>query len=152
MLLLSFYISNERYVIETGDVIEVVPMVTLKNIPGAEKMVTGMLNYHGQVVPVIDINALCNGNAVKRSLTSRIILVKYMDNRTLGLLAENVTETLHIDDSEFNEVGIKVSNYDFLGGIAEHNDTLLQLINVDQLLSESLQKVLFSDEKQYGTV
>jgi chemotaxis signal transduction protein len=75
-----------------------------------------------------------------------------MNNRVLGLLAENVTETLHINDSEFNEIGIKVSNYDFLGGIAEHDDTLLQLINVDQLLSESLQKVLFSNENQYSNI
>lgn len=148
MLLLSFNISNERYVIETRNVIEIVPLVTLKKIPGSDNIVAGMLNYHGQAIPVIDINNLCSGEAVKKSLTSRIILVNYKNNRILGLLAERVTETLHINESEFREVGIKVSNYEFLGSIAEHNDTLLQLINVDKLLSEALQDEVFPVEPE----
>jgi len=151
MLLLSFNISNERYVIETNKVIEIVPMVLLKKIPGAGKVVAGMLNYHGQAVPVIDINALCNSDVVKKSLTSRIILLQYKEERILGLLAERVTETLHIDDSEFNDIGIKVSDYDFLGKVAEHDDSLLQLINIENLLSESLEGALFSAMPQSGT-
>lgn len=147
MLLLSFNISNERYVIETRNVIEIIPMVTLKKIPGAEKVVAGMLNYHGKAIPVIDINRLCNGYPVRKSLTSRIILVKYKNERLLGLLAEHVTETLHIDDSEFKNLGMKVSNYEFLGGIAEHDDQLLQLIDIDKLLSDTVQMVIFSDEQ-----
>jgi len=151
MLLLSFNISNERYVIETNKVIEIVPMVLLKKIPGAGKVVAGMLNYHGQAVPVIDINALCNSDVVKKSLTSRIILLQYKEERILGLLAERVTETLHIDDSEFNDSGIKVSDYDFLGKVDEHDDSLLQLINIENLLSESLEGALFSAMPQSGT-
>lgn len=150
MLLLSFNISSERYVIETTSVIEIIPVVMLKKIPGADAMVAGMLNYHGQPVPVIDINILCNGEPAKKSLTTRIILVKYLGKRILGLLAEQVTETLHIDDSEFSEAGIKVSNFDFLGKIAEHGDKLLQLINVDRLLSEHLRVMLFSEDENDG--
>lgn len=148
MLLLSFNISNERYVIETSSVIEIIPVVTLKKIPGADTMVAGMLNYHGLPVPVVDINILCNSNPAKNSLTTRIILVKYLGKRMLGLLAEQVTETLHIDADEFSEAGIKVSNFDFLGKIAERGDKLLQLIDVDRLLSEHLRVMLFSEDEQ----
>ena len=143
MLLLSFHISNERYVIETSNIVEIIPVVFLKKVPGAEAMVSGMLNYHGDAIPIIDINILCNGVPVRRSLTSRIILIKYKDDKILGLLAESVTETLDIENDEFKDVGFKVSDYKFLGGIAEHNDSLLQLINVDQLLSENLEDTLF---------
>ena len=145
MLLLSFHVSNERYVIETKDIIEIVPFVTLKKIPSAEQMITGLLNYHGAAIPVIDINILCNGEPVRRSLTSRIIILKYKGERILGLLAEKVTETLHIDHDEFKDVGIKVSDFNFLAGVAEHNDSLLQLINIDKLLLKNVEKSLFHD-------
>lgn len=150
MLLLSFNIGEERYVIETTSVIEIVPLVVLKKIPGSEKMVAGMLNYHGQAIPVIDINALCDGDDIKRTLTSRIILVNYNNTRVIGLLAEKVTETIQLDESEFKEIGIKLSNYDFLGKIAEHDDHLLQLIDIDNLLSDNLRELLFSDNDQYN--
>lgn len=146
MLLLSFNISKERYVIETKNIVEIVPMVILKKIPGAGDIIAGMLNYHGQAIPVIDINALCSTGSARKSLTTRIILVKYRGSRLLGVLAEKVTETINIKESNFEELGVKVSNYDFLGKITEHDDKLLQLINVDQLLTETLQDIAFPEE------
>ncbi|WP_126455750.1 chemotaxis protein CheW [Sulfuriflexus mobilis] len=152
MLLLSFNMGKERYVIETRNIVEIVPRVHLKRIPGAGESIPGMLNYHGQAIPVIDISMLCHGTAAEDTLTSRIILVNYTDNRILGLLAEKVTETFFIEESEFESSGIQINDFEFLGDLAEHKNGLVQLINVDQLLSGDIQAMLFTDNSGQAAV
>ena len=53
MLLLQFEIGNGRYALETNSIIEIVPLVNLKKIPTSPAYVAGLMNYRGEVIPVI---------------------------------------------------------------------------------------------------
>jgi len=145
MLLLSFNISDDRYVIDTRNIIEVTTLVRLKKIPGSIHGVAGLLNYHGTAVPIIDVSELCNKPAQQNTLTTRIIIVKYLDNHILGVKAENVTETIRINNDAFEASGIKVNQNDFLGEIAEVDNRFVQLINTNQLLSNDVRECLFPE-------
>ncbi len=143
MLLLSFNIGDDRYVIDTRNIIEVTTLVRLKKLPGSINGVAGLLNYHGTAVPVIDISALCEKPAQQNTLTTRIIIVEYRKKHILGIKAENVTETLRIDSNAFKESGIEINNNDFLGDVAEIDNRFIQLINIDQLLTDEIRMCLF---------
>ena len=150
MLLLSFNIGDEKYVINTRNIIEVTPVVRLKKLPGSIKGVSGLLNYHGSSVPVVDINLLCGKTEKIDTLATRIIIVKYHEKNILGIKAGNVTETRRIDVSEFKETGIQVNKNKFLGDIAEYDNKFLQLVNVEQLLTDDIRDCLFP--KQSGAI
>lgn len=150
MLLLGFNISDEKYVIDTANIIEVTPLVRLKKIPGTLHGVSGLLNYHGTSVPIVDISQLCGKDLKIDTLATRIIIVKYLTKHILGIKASNVTETLRIDKSKFKEVGIQVNETKFLGDISEHNNKFLQFVNIDQLLTDDIRDCLFPEKS--GTI
>ena len=143
MLLITFNIAEDRYALDTRNVIEIVPQVTLKSIPMEESYVAGIFNYHGNYVPVIDISSLCGGTVASASLTTRIIIARFNDKQVIGLLADNLTQTLHIEPEQFSSCGIQKLNADFLGDVSHHEDGLIQLVNIEQLLSPELKSRLY---------
>jgi chemotaxis-related protein WspB len=77
MLMLLFYVGDDRYAIESSRVVEVIPRVALKTLHGAPEYIPGLFNYRSQLVPVIDLHHLIRGNPCRPHLSTRIILVNY---------------------------------------------------------------------------
>jgi chemotaxis-related protein WspB len=151
MLFLLFQIGKERYCLEVSRVVVVVPLVLFKPIPHAPLYVSGLFNYRGTIVPVIDLSALLYDNPCKPLLSTRIILVDYVntngDHHTLGLLAEHVTETISRKAEEFRSPGIEVEGSRFLGDVAFTDDGMVQRVEIERILPESLQGYLFTGGK-----
>lgn len=61
MLFLTFQIANDCYALEATQVIEVLPLLNIKRVPRAPCGVTGVFNYHGAPVPLIDLSELALG-------------------------------------------------------------------------------------------
>jgi len=148
MLLLLFRIGEERYGLNANQVVEVAPQVCLKKMPQAPDYIAGLFDYRGQPVPVIDLCHLVRAQTCKRSMTTRIILLDYkQDNgsqRILGLLAEQVTETVKQDQAALLSSELSIGEAPWLGDLVKDDQGLLQLINVDGLLPTAGQTSLFS--------
>jgi len=98
MLLLLFQTQDNRFALDCRRVVEVVPWLAVKKLPKSPDYVQGIVNYRGTPVPVIDLCHLLNSSSCGLSLSTRIILINYphrdANSRTIGLLAERVTETV----------------------------------------------------------
>src|SRR5438552_16538440 len=98
MLFLLFQLGNDRYTLNASDVVEIVPLVAVKELPQAPKGVAGIFNYRGRAVPAIDLCALTLNHPASERLSTRIIIVHYGDrngkNHLLGLIAKNANETI----------------------------------------------------------
>ena len=150
MLLLVFCLGDDRYAIETGRVVEVIPQVTLRKLPHAPDCVAGLFNYRGGVVPVIDLCALTQGQPCRPSLSTRIVLVRYTRpgdavERVLGLMAERVTETLKASEGDLVSSGVSVERAPYLGKILMDADGMVQILAVERLLSHGLCDELFAE-------
>lgn len=147
MLMLLFQLGDSRYAIPAREVVEVTPWVRLESLAQTPDYVAGLLNYRSEHVPVIDLCRLVNKQSCSNSLTTRIILVRFSapdgDTRTLGLLAETVTETLSMEDIAFSDTGFKVDEAPFLGQAAQSGQGLVRKISVAELLPRQLQLQLF---------
>ena len=147
MLFLLFQLGKDRYAIDVRQVVEVLPLIAVKQIPQAPAAVSGALNYRGISVPLIDLSQLALGRPAQPRLSTRIILVHYPggsgQSRLLGLLAENVTETMSCAASDFKDSGVTVPDARYLGPIATGAQGLVQWIRVDQLLPADVRDLLF---------
>src|SRR2546425_5637953 len=105
MLFLLFQLGKDRYALAASRVVEVVPLVALKQLPQAPKGVAGIFNYRGRPVPALDLSALTLDHPASERLSTRIIIVNYPDaggtDHLLGLIAENATEMLRKDTKDF---------------------------------------------------
>ena len=150
MLLLSFHIGDERYVMEAARIIEIVPMVQLKNIPRTPDYVAGLFNYRGQPVQVIDLCQLTINRASEENLSTRIILltgkIENGDKYLIGLIAERVTEMIRLDEADFISAGIIKSNANFLGNMANDKNGMIQMIDIDHLVSNELRDLSLNEQ------
>jgi chemotaxis-related protein WspB len=147
MLFLLFHLGDERYALDTVSVAEVLPLVRMKPIPQALPGVAGVFDYHGAPVPAIDLCELALGRAAPKCLSTRIILVRTLDDagrpHLLGLIAERVTQTLRRQATDFVSAGVSADGAPYLGPVTSDPGGLIQRIELSKLLSASVRRVLF---------
>jgi chemotaxis-related protein WspB len=152
MLFLLFQIGNDRYALEAIHAVEVIPLLALKKIPHAPRGVAGIFNYRGQPVPAVDLCELTFGRTARERLSTRIIVINYTDpagqSRRLGLIAENATEMMRRQESDFVDSGVKVGAAPYLGPIIMDERGVIQLLRAQHLLSENVRELLFTDDSE----
>lgn len=150
MLVVLFSIGEDRYAIRAAEVFEITPVLELKKIPGAPDFVAGLCNFRGKPMPVLDLSAVARGVACPILLSTRMIVVNFvLDSggvRPLGLLAEHATETANIDESELQRPGVEIRTAPYLGKVAVSSGELVQLVEVDELLTPDVLAVLYQEE------
>ncbi len=149
MLFLLFQLGKDRYALEASRVVEVVPLLEMRQLPQAPRGVAGIFNYRGRPVPAVDLSALTLGQPASERFSTRIIIVNYPDgqgtNRLLGLIAEHATETLRKDANNFLDSGVKLGQAPYLGPILMDAPTPVQWIYEQRLLPDPVRNVLFSE-------
>ncbi|NHZ65010.1 chemotaxis protein CheW [Massilia genomosp. 1] len=147
MKVMVFHIGADRYALPLWAVARVVPAAALKAIPLAPAWVAGLLDLHGEAVPVIDLSSLAGVPPAQLWYDSRIILVDYPAGagatRPLGLLAEHVVGVDSVDGAALLDPG--VGGAPFLGQVAASAAGMLQLLSVEQLLAPDVRALLFQD-------
>jgi len=151
MLFLVFELARDRYVLEIGQVAEVLPLLDIRTMPQAPTAVAGILNYHGTPVPVIDVSQLTLGRPAERRLSTRIVLVHYPDAdgkpRLLGLIAERATQTVRREEKDFVASGVTSDGASYLGPVVADARGLLQWLDVRTLLPPAIRYVLFKQPR-----
>jgi chemotaxis-related protein WspB len=152
MLILGVSIGNEQYGIEAIRVIEVVPLIALKKVPLADVCIKGLFNYRGQPTPVIDLCQLFEQSPCSDSLSTRIVIVNYQQTsgtpRAVGFIAEHITDVMRCQPDDMRNSGIADSSNDFLGLIYSGDNGMVQLIDTDKILPESISRQLMQSLDQ----
>jgi chemotaxis-related protein WspB len=148
-LFLLLRLGADRYAIDADCVIEVLPVVRLKNIPCAPPGVAGMMSFRGSAIPVVDLDIIAFGTPTARRMMTRIVVVRYEPaaggegSGLLGLIVPEVMETAHFDASRFEPVGIRNERARYLGAVLTTEDGVLQQLLIPALLNEELRSALF---------
>lgn len=148
MKVLVFHIGSDRYGLRLGAIARVLPAAGLKLLPLAPAFVAGLLDLHGEPVPVIDLSQLAGAPARQLWFDTRIILLDYPvdgGTRALGLLAEHVAGIETIDMASLAASG--VSGAPFLGRVASSGTGMLQLVEPDGLLTDEVRALLFQPQE-----
>jgi len=151
MLFLLFQLGSDRYALEASRVEEVVPLLSLRQIPQAPPGVAGMFNYRGNMVPAVDLSQITLGQPARECLSTRIIIVQYPDSEgqshLLGLIAERATEMLRTDARAFVDPGVRIRNAPYLGPVFLDAKGPIQWLQEQRLLSEPVRDLLFAEPR-----
>ncbi|HEY6645442.1 chemotaxis protein CheW [Povalibacter sp.] len=151
-LFVEFQIANDGYLLAATQVVQVLPLVDIKRIPRAPAGVAGVINYHGESVPVVDLSELATGEPAARNLSTRLILVRYPDRtareRLLGVIAEKVTQTVRRESTDFVATGVASDAASYLGPVCTADGRLLQRVEVHKLLTADVSDVLFRQPEE----
>ena len=143
MLLVVFQAGAERFGLEISPVREVLPLPALRPLPGVAEYVAGVFDYHGTLVPAIDLSQLLEGRPARLLLSTRVILVDYAPEHLLGLVAERATETVCCREEDWLPAGVKAEGAPYAGPILRHEDGMIQRVTVEELLAPAVRETLF---------
>jgi chemotaxis signal transduction protein len=83
--------GEERYGIELTDVAEVLPSVRATPLPGAPPFLSGLINVHGEIRPVVDLQRLLDIQAVASDDLAPVVLLRRV-GREMGLRVDRVEQ------------------------------------------------------------
>ena len=146
MLHVLVQLGTDRYALSARDIVEVLPLVALKALPGAPRGVAGLLDYRGTPVPVVDLSALALGAPAALRVSTRLLIVRYAPARggeqLLGVIAERTTETLQQAPEDFQPTEVE-GGARYLGPVVHDARVLIQRVELAALLTDELRAALF---------
>ena len=124
MLYVLFTIGQDWCAAPAADVVQIVPNVTGVPLLGCPGLISGMMRYRGEAIPLIDLRSYFTGQPCATAATTRILIVKQTSGKQrwsfIGLRAERVTSTIRLASGTFEST--ELSTQPFLQGIAVAND------------------------------
>nr|WP_314539608.1 chemotaxis protein CheW [uncultured Massilia sp.] len=151
MKAMLFHIGRERYALPLAAVLRVLPVARLKALPGAPHYVPGLLDLHGEPVPVVDLSRLAGTPPEAVRYDTRILLVEVPALgrlRRLGLKAERVAGIAELGAAPL-EAGVAAAPW--LGRVTPCADQsaaggMVQLIDPERLLAPEVEQQLFGEQ------
>ena len=131
-----FKLENEEYGIDILRVKTIEKMSVITRVPKAPPYIKGVITLRGEVVPIIDLREKFNVKATEESENTRIIII-YVDDVTIGLIVDSVSEVTEIDSASIEESPEAVGNIEIsnICGIGKLNDRIIILLDAYKILN-----------------
>ena len=145
LALLTFTMAGQAYGLPVNQVVRIIEMVTIIQLPGVPDLIQGIINLGGKVVPVMDLRRRFGLPPQAYGLYTPIILVDIdVGHRIFGLIVDTVEQVLDVsgDDLEITEaiMPTELANQmttgaAYLAGAAKVDRQMILVLNVPALLS-----------------
>jgi len=132
--LVAFSLDGQRYALPLPVIERVLRMVEVSPLPKAPAVVLGVINFHGQVIPVLDLQRRF-GRPSNNHGPASSLLVARTSRRTMALpvnevvgVKEVAAETVTLPDAVFPGIGL-------VAGIVALSDGVLFIHDLETFLS-----------------
>ncbi len=148
---LEFKLAKELFAIKIENVLEVFSKQEITPVPKSSDYVMGVINFRGNIIPVIDTFTKFNVNKPPSFNKSVIIILELtIENKIIkfGIIADKVLDVLDIENTDiYNlpEIGNSY-NSEYLLGIIDDKFGYVILLDIVKIFSKEDVKV-FKDNK-----
>jgi len=125
-------LAEECYGLEIEAIQEVVEDPTLFYIPGADASFLGAINFHGSIVPVVDLARVLDFPAAQRE--SRVI-VTCSEIAALGLAVGRLDGIVSLDEAETLPCDADRCRASCIGEVLELEGRVINLLDMAAMLS-----------------
>lgn len=134
---LSFKAEDQMFAIPISDVVQIIGMQNITDMPDSPVYVKGIINLRGSIIPVIDFR-LRLGKAEKESNERTCIIVTNINGQAIGLIVDEVDSVIDIADDNISEPPKKndTANESYISSIAKLENVILLIIDVAKIVSE----------------
>jgi purine-binding chemotaxis protein CheW len=134
---LTFALGAEIFGIEIRFVTEIVGMQPITPLPEAPSYMKGIINLRGKIIPVIDIRLKFKKEPKEYDDRTCIIVID-LDEVTVGLIVDNVSEVLMIEDENISSPPDQRAGLQnkYLAGIGKVGNDVKLLLSCERLFKE----------------
>jgi len=133
----TFQIGDEEYGIDIMLVQEIIRYQKLTKVFNANPAIRGVMNFRGNVIPIIDMRRKFNLPEIEYDDYTVVIVIE-IDNKTMGMIVDRVSDILSFDmvqiqmiDRQFEE-DIMIEH---LQALAKQDDRIIMLLDPSRVMS-----------------
>ena len=133
---ISFAIGDDQYGVDIMAVREIKGWSDITHLPKQPEYVRGVLNLRGAIVPIVDLRCRF-GQGLTETTPLHIVIIVQIGGRQVGLIGDRVLDIVSIDADQIQPVPrtAQATTSDFLSGLVTHDNTMIALIDLPNLLS-----------------
>jgi len=137
---LSFKLGDEIFAVSVHKVLEVLEIQKITKVPRTADYIKGVINFRGEILPVIETRKKFNipdADSTKGSVIIVLDLIPKGKAIQLGAIADGVKDVLEIADHEIKAVPELGSRYntEFLQGMLKTEDGFIMILDMDKVFS-----------------
>ena len=129
---LAFRIGDRSLAFPLDKVERVIRMAALASVPEAPEWISGLLNLHGRVIPVINLRKRL-GLAPRGFHPDHRILVMQARNQKLGVIAETVEGVVTVSADHFAKPEGTLKDSPLLNAVIRNNDEICLVLEADEI-------------------
>jgi purine-binding chemotaxis protein CheW len=143
--LACFALEGQNYAVDIMKIRQIIRPTKIRPLPQAPEFLEGVINLRGAVIPVMDLRKRF-AMKINPEQEPRVIIVS-VERQVVGVMVDEVSEVISISPDQIQPPprlsGIP-SN--FLTGACQWGDSILLILNLDELLT-SAEKVSLAEIK-----
>lgn len=134
-------IGNEQYGIDIRYIDNIVRMQKITRVPKAPYYYKGVINLRGEIIPVMSLRLKFELEEVQENKDFRIIIIKTDKSNSLGVIVDSVSEVVSLDEEHMEKTtgDSNDSRMQYIAMIGKHGDSLISIVNVENLIAEKEQ-------------
>lgn len=149
--LVVFQVENQQFALPLGNVVRAIHVVNMRELPNSPKYVSGLINFHGEIIAVINLRLLFSLPSKEMELNDQLLIVSTSDFK-MALWIDSIQDLMEIDE----EYIVRSENIRFgeksVQGVIKLEDGMVLLNDVDRFLNptelQELQAALLSVEAE----
>jgi purine-binding chemotaxis protein CheW len=128
-----FSLMSQRYALDLSTVEKAVRIVEISPLPQAPEIVLGIVNFHGQIVPVINMRRRFRLPERDIVLSDQLIIAR-TSRRMVGLVVDEVIAAAEYP-AQTIAAGESIPGMDYVAGVVKLEDGLILIHDLDKFLS-----------------
>ncbi len=134
---ISIAIGGDQYGVDIMSVREIKEWEDVRPLPRQPEYMRGVRDLRGVVVPIIDLRCRF-GQGLTECTPTHVIVIVQMDDRQIGLLADQVLDIVSFEQSEIQPIPSvgRTSRTRFLSGLVTVEGAMIALIDLARLLAD----------------
>ncbi|WP_027625853.1 chemotaxis protein CheW [Clostridium lundense] len=135
--ILIFNINDEYYATDIMEVERILGFEEPTKLPDSPSFVDGVINYEGNILPVISLSRRFGLKESERKSDSKIIVAKQNNNK-IGIIVDIVSEVRDVNEDNVEEPPEIVSGISkrYIKGLIKIDKKIIIFLNLGNILTE----------------
>lgn len=133
-----FNLDKEEFGIDIMNVKEIIPYQESTQIPNSPDFIEGVINYRGNVIPIVNLRRRFKLKADEITKDTRIIVIN-LDEKEIGFIVDEASQTLRLNEEQIDPTPDVISDVDrrYITGVGKIDESrLLILLDLEKILSD----------------
>ncbi len=143
---LCFKLGTDKYAANVEYTLKILQYTDITKVPNSPDNVMGVINHHGNVLPVVDLKSSLNLPANDMSSNTCIIILSLSDDSEsvdIGVIVDEVLNVKEVKPEEISKapsLGGK-NKLDHIDGVYRENDEFIMILNIGKILENITTKI-----------